>query len=80
MSRFNLADIPSSTLIFATDSLDEVAAIVQTLVQRDGLSSLDDVSLSVQTVNESEYVDFSASEIVRVLMAMQAEGVAASRS
>ncbi len=49
MSRFNLSDIQSSTLIYATDSLDEMFGVVQTLIQTNGLDALVGFTLSVQS-------------------------------
>jgi hypothetical protein len=47
MSRYNLADIQSSTLLYATDSVDEMIAIVQDLIRQDGTDALAGLSLSV---------------------------------
>jgi hypothetical protein len=79
MSRYNLADIQSSTLLFASDSLDAMDDVVQALVRRDEPTVLQELTLSVQRADESEFVEFSDREIVRALQAMKAVDLAATR-
>lgn len=65
MSRYNLSDIQSSTVLYASDSIDEMIDVVQTLIDRDGQDALAGFSLSVK-VNDSEtYVEFDNAEIAR---------------
>jgi len=66
MSRYNLSDIQSSTLILSTDSVREMFDVVHNLVQEgdDGLSGL---SLSVKVADTDEYVEFDDADILSVL-------------
>jgi hypothetical protein len=79
MSRYNLADIQSSTVLFASDSPDAMDDVVQSMVQRNEPDVLQGLTLSVQTADESEFVEFSDREIVRALQAMKAVDLAATR-
>ena len=79
MSRFNLADIQSATVLFSSDSLNEMYDVVQAMAQRDEPDVLEGLTLSVQTVRQDEFVEFSEREIVRALQAMQAVDWAATR-
>ena len=72
MSRYNLADIQSSTVSFASDSLDTMDDMVQSMVQRNEPDVLRGLTLSVQTDDEDEFVEFSERELVRALQAMKA--------
>jgi hypothetical protein len=66
MARYNLTDLQSSTLLFATDSVSEMVAIVQDLIRQDGSGALAGLSLSVQN-SSGEVMDFDEEDIPSAL-------------
>lgn len=67
MSRYTLADVPSSTLLMAVESAAEMFDVVQNLVTEGSEESLDGLSLSVRIANSDEYVEFDDADILSVL-------------
>jgi uncharacterized protein YwgA len=73
MSRFNLADRLSSTILFSTDNLDEMFEAVQSILQDDGLDGLEGMSLSVQSEESGEFGDYDDEEVMLALQAHRAQ-------
>lgn len=72
MSRFNLADRQSSTVLFSSDSLDEMFEAVQSILRDDGLDGLNGMSLSVQSDESGEFDDYDDDEVMLTLHALRA--------
>lgn len=71
MPRFNLADRESSTLIYATDSLEDMVAFVSTMLAEDGNEALDGLSLSMQRERSSRVDSFADEAMVEALHSYQ---------
>lgn len=73
MSRFNLSDRQSSTVIYMSDTLDEMFDVVQSILQDDGLAGLEGLSLSVRSEESGEFNDYDDEEIMLTLQALRAK-------
>lgn len=73
MSRYNLADRQSSTILFSSDSLQDVFNVVQSILGDDGLDGLDGMSLSVLSEDSGEFDDYDDEEIMLTLQALRAK-------
>lgn len=78
MSKFQVWDVPSASLIDETDDLQEIAKTVQTLIDQEGPEVLDDLSLSEERGDSGQFVSFQGSEIMRSLHDHLATGSATS--
>lgn len=78
MSRFNLADRQSSTVLYSTDSLDDMFEVVQSILHDDGLDGLNGMSLSVQNEESGEFDDYDDEEVMLTLQALRARAWVAS--
>lgn len=67
MSRYNLSDIQSSTVLYASDSVNEVIDVVQTLIDQDGPDALAGLSLGVRVHDSGAYMEFENTEILHEL-------------
>lgn len=79
MSRFNLSDIQSSTLLYATDSLNEIFDVVQPMIQDHGLSALTGLTLSMQTEDSDETIEVDDEEIMLLLQSRKEHTSTATR-
>jgi len=79
MSRFNLSDIQSSTLLYATDTLDEMFDVVQPIIQDHGLSALTGLTLSMQTEDSDETIEVDDEEIMLLLQSRKEHTSTATR-
>lgn len=69
MTQFNLADRLSSTLVYATDSLDDMVEFVSAMVDDDGVEALDGLSLSMPSDTSSRYDSFADAQMLPALQA-----------
>ncbi len=73
MSRYNLADRDSSTLIYATDSLDDMFELVSTMVADDGTVALEGLSLSMQSGETEQFDSFADDQVMLALQSGRAK-------
>lgn len=76
MSKFQVWDIPSASLIDETDDFQEIAKTVQALIDEDGPGVLDDLSLNEERGDTGQYVSYRGSDIMRSLHEHLATGSA----
>ncbi len=79
MSRFNLSDIQSSTLLYATDSLDEMFDVVQPMIQTHGPSALAGLTLSIQTADPDQTIEVDDEKIMLLLQSRKEHTSTATR-
>jgi hypothetical protein len=71
MSRLGLADRDSSTLIYTTDSVEDMVAFMSTIVTEDGTDALDGLSLSVQRAASNRFHSFADAAMIEALNAYE---------
>ena len=71
MSLFNLADIESSTLLLASDSLDEMDRAIHSILETDSHTGLRGLCLSIVNERTNEYADFEADHMLDALRALK---------
>ena len=79
MSRYNLANRQSSTILFSSDSLTDMFDVVQSILGDDGLDGLDGMSLSVRSEESGEFDDYNDDEVMLTLQALRAKEWVESR-
>ncbi len=78
MSKFQVWDVPSASLIDENDDLQEIVKTVQALIDQEGPDVLDDLSLSEERGDSGQFVSFQGREIMHSLHDHLASGSATS--
>ena len=78
MSRFQLWDIPSASLLAETDDVGEIVLTVQSFIDDVGLDGLNDFNLTDATLSDSPADNSSGEEIMTVLQGYLANELASS--
>ena len=71
MSLFNLADIESSTLLLASNSLDEMDRAIHSIVKASDLAGLSGLCLSIVNERTNEYAEFEAEHMLDAMRALK---------
>lgn len=79
MSKFQVWDIPSASLIDETNDFQEIARTVQALIDEVGPDVLDDLSVSEARGETGQYVSYRGSAIMRSLNEYLAPGSTTSK-
>lgn len=67
MSKFQIWDVPSASLVDETDDIREIAHTVQALIDEDGLGVLNDLSLSEEHGKTGQFISHTGSDITHFL-------------
>jgi len=78
MSKFQVWDVPSASLIDEADDFQEIARTVQSLIDEEGPSVLDELSLSEERGETGQFVSYQGQEIMRSLHEHLTAGPAAT--
>lgn len=74
MSKYQVWDVPSASLVEETDEIQEIARTVRALIDECGPGVLDDLSLSEELGETGQYVSYQGVDIIRSLHEHRAMG------